>query len=441
VSDRIARTMLRRVCVIPVTCPRVARCARKRVDSDEPSPSLSAHQMRCVDSMASRRAFLCAASRSLLSRPRAQFPPTLAVPRGRHNAAASDSDSDSDSSAWRSFLEALHKNGYFAAAAAEDEGSSAAFEVSAKGLIHSFGSPGDHKRAVLAHARARDSQLHLLPVTELETLASAVVPQLIVDSTFGGRKAVNAVKRLRSHLQLPTPQNCAVARHGHPAQGEASLQDAARLILCWMTTPATAPPPSLSSAVDVLLGVLKDMPAGIPREFDARAGREERSGDKQRRDAQFGRREETRKFDLSEVRGQRSSLGRSSRRDSPSQRAPGRFSRSAESLWSQRPAAPRSRMEPAAPVRVERAPSIRWDDMEDADSEPMAPLASRRSQKYERRFEMPPPAASDTEPRSRVARNETPSEPRPRVTRSEPLPVSPVTGEDGEEGLWAGLPK
>jgi hypothetical protein len=401
--------------------------------------------MRCVDSMASRRAFICAASRSHLLRPRAQLPPTLAVPRGRHTAAASDSDSDS--SAWRSFLEALHKNGYFAAAAAEDEGSSVAFEVSAKGLIHSFGSPGDHKRAVLAHARARDSQLHLLPVTELETLASAVVPQLIVDSTFGGRKAVNAVKRLRSHLQLPTPQNCAVARHGHPAQGEASLQDAARLILCWMTTPATAPPPTLSSAVDVLLGVLKDMPAGIPREFDARAGREERYGDKQRR-------EDTRKFDLSEVRSQRSSLGGSNRRDSPSQRAPGRFSRSAESLWSQRPAAPRSRMEPAAPVRVERAPSIRWDDMEDDDSAPMAPLASRRSQKYERRFEMPPPAASDAEPRPRVARseaspeprprvvrNEAPSEPRPRVTRSAPVPVSPVTGEDGEEGLWAGLPK
>jgi hypothetical protein len=407
--------------------------------------------MRCVDIMASRRAFLCAASRSQLLRPRAQLPPTLAVPRGRHTSAASASDSDSDSSAWRSFLEALHKNGYFAAAAAEDEGSSAAFEVSAKGLIHNFGSPGDHKRAVLAHARARDSQLHLLPVTELETLASAVVPQLIVDSTFGGRKAVNAVKRLRSHLQLPTPQNCAVARHGHPAQGEASLQDAARLILCWMTTPATAPPPPLLSAVDVLLGVLKDMPAGIPREFDARAGREERYGDKQRRDAaQFGRREDTRKFDLSEVRSQRSSLGGSNRRDSPSQRAPGRFSRSAESLWSQRP----FRMEPAAPVRVERAPSIRWDDMEDVDSEPMAPLASRRSQKYERRFEMPPPAASDAEPRPRVARseaspeprprvvrNEAPSEPRPRVTRSEPVPVSPVTGEDEEEGLWAGLPK
>ena len=400
--------------------------------------------------------------------------------------AASDSDGGTD--AWLSFLTTLHANGYFAGAASPEEEAveSAVSSLDSKARWP-FGSPGDHKRAVLAHARARDSLLHLLPVRELEELVECPVPTEIVDSTFGGRKAVNAVKRLRTHLGIATPKECAIARHGHPAQGEASLQDAARLVLCWCTTPLPRHVTTPQQAIQALLLVLKDMPAGEPREFDASVGRGEHYGDRQRRAAPFGRREDTRRIDLDDVRYQRSSSV--SRRDAPgSQAATGRYPRSAESPWGPRAAAPRVRLDITLPVRADgsafdfkeselRAVDGLEPDTDDGPAVPSEPRASAeqssRSAKYERRFDMPPPPSADSEegdalqpPPTRErswstdqSRPREPREPRearePRarvaVSRSEtapPLrPRSPPPAPAGEDndapssGMWAGLPK
>jgi hypothetical protein len=403
-------------------------------------------------------------------------PPLAAAARTRVIAAASDSDGGTD--AWLSFLTALHANGYFAAAASpEEEAAERPVSAPDSKARWPFGSPGDHKRAVLAHARARDSLLHLLPVRELEVLVECPVPTEIVDSTFGGRKAVNAVKRLRTHLGIATPKECAIARHGHPAQGEASLQDAARLVLCWCTTPLPRHVTAPNQAIQALLLVMKDMPAGEPRVFDASVGGGEHYGDRQRRAAPFGRREDTRRIDLDDIRYQRSSPV--SRRDAPGS---GRYPRSSESPWGPRAAAPRPRLDITLPVRADgsaidfKESELRAVDGLEPDREDDGPAVPRmqrasaeqssRSAKYERRFDMPPPPSADSEDgdalpptparerswstdQSRAAREaREPREPRARVSVSRPEstpPPAPASGGDDDDapssGMWAGLPK
>lgn len=457
------------------------RCATRSLASRPLAPLATSALSHVASQRGTHAARLFASAMS----PAAAAPPTpLAAARTRVIAAATTSDGGTD--AWVSFLEALHANGYFAAAAqsGEESAESEVTSVSSKGLVRSFGSPGDHKRAVLAHARARDSLLHLLPGRELEALVECPVPTEIVDSTFGGRKAVNAVKRLRTHLGIATPKECAIARHGHPAQGEASLQDAARLVLCWCTTPLPRHVATPSQAIDALLAALKDMPVGEPREFDASAGRGEHYGDRQRRAAPSGRREDTRRINLDDVRDQRFSPA-ASRRDAPGSQPPGRFPRSPGSPWGPKAAAPRVRLDVRLPVRADGTAfdfkeselgAVDGLDPIDDDS-PAAPSEQRvsaeqssRSAKYERRFDMPAPASAAWEgsedaplqppaPRARErtdgdqARPREPREPRARVTpsrvESAPPPRSrspppPAEGDDNDSaggGLWAGLPK
>ena len=167
--------------------------------------------------------------------------------------------------AWLSFLEHLHAGGYFAAPSGAQEASDGAdggAAAAAPGLVPRFGSAGDHKRAVLAHAREREGALRSLPASALRALAAAELPQAVLDAPFGGRKTVNAVKRLRAALQVATPKGCACARHGHPAQGDAALPDAVRLLLCWATTalPPHVVPPAV--AMEALLAALTVTPAG-----------------------------------------------------------------------------------------------------------------------------------------------------------------------------------
>ena len=163
-------------------------------------------------------------------------------------------------SGWTSFLEHLHDHGYFSAQpeAADEEPAPAA---AGSRFVRAFGSPGDHKRACLEFSRERESALLRLPQLPLRSLVASPVPQEALDSTFGGRKLVNASKRLRATLAVqPASRDCAVERYPHAAQGDASLSDAVRLMLCWATTSGVAPP----SGLDELFTALTKLPAPPP---------------------------------------------------------------------------------------------------------------------------------------------------------------------------------
>jgi len=176
--------------------------------------------------------------------------------------AAVDGDSAVPDDAWSRFLSTLHARGYFPAAAEAGEETEAA---AASGLIRRFGDAGAHKRAVLAFARERDRQLPALPAASLRALAAAPLPQAALDGTFGGRKAVNAALRLRAALGINPAEvgaGCEVVRSSHTAQGEATLQDAARLLLSYATArlpPLLRPPPAAcTELLDVLLTLPED---------------------------------------------------------------------------------------------------------------------------------------------------------------------------------------
>lgn len=186
-------------------------------------------------------------------------------PTARATPAAADGDAALPDDAWSRFLSSLHARGYFAAAAEASEETEAA---AASGLIRRFGDAGAHKRAVLAFARERDGQLPALPAASLRALAAAPLPQAALDGTFGGRKAVNAALRLRAALGIAPAEvgaGCEVVRSSHTAQGEATLQDAARLLLSYATArlpPLLRPPPAAcAELLDALMALPKDGPA------------------------------------------------------------------------------------------------------------------------------------------------------------------------------------
>jgi hypothetical protein len=218
--------------------------------------------------------------------PRA-LPATRFLSQTAAAAATSDVDADADANAeapadadalptgntWSRFLAHLHAGGYFAAEAGAGEdgavSSSAAAAAAAKpapnakGLVPRYGSPGDHKRAVLAYARERERALRALPSRALRALAAAAVPQEALDGIFGGRKTINAVKRLRVALALTARDvapGCAAARNANLAQGDASLPDAARLLLTFATTRMPAGAAPADGALDELLEALMTMP-------------------------------------------------------------------------------------------------------------------------------------------------------------------------------------
>jgi len=167
-------------------------------------------------------------------------------------------------SSWLRFLERLHSQGYFSGGegAAAEQPAAGEVAASATGLVRRFGSAGDHKRAVLAFARAREGALLQLPQQPLHALVQTPLPAPVLDSIFGGRKAVNAVKRLRATLGVAASGACAAERTPHAAQGDAGVSDAARLALIWNTTvlPDGGCPPA--DALAAVLRALAELPAG-----------------------------------------------------------------------------------------------------------------------------------------------------------------------------------
>lgn len=183
---------------------------------------------------------------SAAAAPRGGKPPrALAAPVDVEEAAAAPAPPPPlpVESAWRDFLEHLFARGYFALASAEEEeggSAQAGAPLSSSGLVRRFGSAGDHKRAVLAWSREREALLRLLPAASLRDLATAPLPAAVLDSTFGGRKTLNALLRLRDELRVaPTevgPGCASASRTKAAAQGRATLADALRLVLAVCTT-------------------------------------------------------------------------------------------------------------------------------------------------------------------------------------------------------------
>jgi len=99
----------------------------------------------------------------------------------------------------------------------------------------------------------REGALPGLPQQALASLVRTPLPRAVVDSVFGGRKAVNAVKRLRATLGLSPTGNCVAERSPHAAQGVAGLSDAVRLVLIWHTSALPPDAEMPAAALDALL--------------------------------------------------------------------------------------------------------------------------------------------------------------------------------------------
>ena len=146
------------------------------------------------------------------------------------------------------------------------------------------------KRLLLEFARDRPDVFRLLSERELYVLADHAMPR--GQGNSGGRKQVNALKRLRKHLGVDDRDlrgRCAAADHDRATMGDVKLADVLRLVHVYAEDVDAADRPD-RAAMQSMLRRLSKL-ADTPRSADLSVATEERSGDEKARPRWVERRE------------------------------------------------------------------------------------------------------------------------------------------------------
>ena len=146
------------------------------------------------------------------------------------------------------------------------------------------------KRLLLEFARDRPDVFRLLSERELYVLADHAMPR--GQGNSGGRKQVNALKRLRKHLGVDDRDlrgRCAAADHDRATMGDVKLADVLRLVHVYAEDVDAADRPD-RAAMQSMLRRLSKL-ADTPRSADLSVATEERSADEKARPRWVERRE------------------------------------------------------------------------------------------------------------------------------------------------------